>query len=121
MVVLKHREVNFMSKSAMQQIMVDMKEILCLSQVAVIHSLSRVNSSTICVEAAVENESMLDDIFEHVLSVTQFRTYCTKYLGMVQPSEIVLDRVVQNGKFSKTVTSMCRLFRHYRSFCLMMM
>jgi len=110
-----------MSKSAMQQIMVDMKEILCLSQVAVIHSLSRVNSSTICVEAAVENESMLDDIFEHVLSVTQFRTYCTKYLGMVQPSEIVLDRVVQNGKFSKTVTSMCRLFRHYRSFCLMMM
>ena len=99
--VLKHREVNFISKSAMQQIMVDMKEILRLSQVAVIHSLSHVNSSAVCVEAAEEHESILDDIFEHVLSVKHFRTYCTKYLGMVQPSEIVLDRVVRNGKCFK--------------------
>lgn len=118
--VLKHREVNFISKSAMQQIMVDMKEILRLSQVAVILSLSHVNSSAVCVEAAEEHESILDDIFEHVLSVKHFRTYCTKYLGMVQPSEIVLDRVVRNGVL-KTVTSMCRLFRHCTSFCLMMM
>jgi len=52
-----------MSKSAMQQIMVDMKEILHFSQVAVIHSLSHVNSSTICVEAAVQHESILEIVF----------------------------------------------------------
>lgn len=56
-----------------------------------------------------QNEWILDEIFLNVKTVKQLKSYCSRYLGMVQPQEIVLHRYTKkwqiDEKFLQVYTS----------------
>jgi hypothetical protein len=106
LIVLKHRELGLIPKSTMEHIVNDMRDVLKFAQMAFIQSFSNGDQSLSINEIDVEqfgeqNEFILHEIFQNVSTSKQLRSYCSRYLGMVKPQEIVLDRYSQNGKSKK--------------------
>jgi len=102
-IVLKQREINLMSQSAMENFVTDISDIVKYSQMCFMQSLSQVSdiSENVLNDCLKRSEAVIDDIFQTVCSNKRLKSYCKKYMGMIPPTEIVLDRYIRNGKSLK--------------------
>ena len=90
---LKHREIQHISKFAMESIVSDVRDIMIICQNAFAQSLVNTvpSSSNFQIDNAVDNcELLLNDIFNTVKSAKQLKRFCVQHMQMILPTEFTL-------------------------------
>lgn len=118
---LKHREIHHISKSAMESIVNDMREIMIMSQNAFAQSLlNRIpTTSNFQIENTVDScEVLLNDMFNTIKSARQLKRFCIQHMQMIVPRECILHTSFHNHKrirASFCYVSILESLRHFLS------